>query len=109
MINYLNVVRRSQLAMGIFAALLVTSQGVMAGQYHSRVDFPYTYSSGITHKIFIPFDRNAPDGIKIKSVSWSWGRHMNHQSYSVQLCQVLLDVCRNVSHEKNGSTTIFNF
>lgn len=101
--------RLSGLAMSLVVALAVTSQTASAGEYRSEVEIPYTYSSGQTHKIFMPYDANAPDRIKIKSVSWSWGRHVNHQSYNVKLCQVIKDVCKDISHQKIGTTTDFNY
>lgn len=58
---------RKALALGALIALLATSQGSMAGQYFSEVDFPYIYSSGETHRVNIPFSLDAPDRVKVKS------------------------------------------
>lgn len=89
-------------------SLSVSSTGVLAGQYQSEVDFPCTYSAGQTHRIYIPYNVVAADGVKIQNVSWSWGGRSNHQSYSVQLCQVATNICKDISYQKNGTSTAFN-
>lgn len=95
-------------ALGLLTALAFVPQNAAAGHYHSEVDFPYTHASGQTHRIYIPFYGLPSDGVKIRDVAWDWGGRINHQSYNVKLCSLLNNVCRDISYQKTGSSTLFN-
>ncbi|WP_426112525.1 hypothetical protein [Pseudomonas sp. DSP3-2-2] len=102
---YNNNLSRIALAVGALTALLTTAQGAIAGQYFSEVEFPYIYSSGETHRVNLPFSLDAPDGVKVKSVSWSWTP--SRQGYNVKLCQMATNICKDVSLQNSGSSSGF--
>lgn len=84
----------------------VNSQPALAGQYQSEIEFPYIYASGEVHKVHVPFYELPPNGIKVKQVSWSWAPRL--QRYNVKICQMVTNICKDVSNEYSGVTTIFS-